>query len=257
MESQRITLALIDRSGGFETRPDRVRLADLVRFAEDVQNFLRGSDREVDTQSLEVSVREGSFALETAPLGPAPRLFSDLQALQGGELLDSLDGKRKEVIESWQKATRTCRELAYRITADFLERPVIVDSETDYRADDADQWVQVERYIQGEIQDLGGKTKANAHVRLRDGVTLKVTTDKAMLRDDTINRLYKAAMLRVKAEYNVLTRELRNARLIEFVAYEPTIDEEELMRLSRRGAVAWKDISDPTNWVDELRGSAH
>lgn len=55
----------------------------------------------------------------------------------------------------------------------------------------------VECYIRGEIQDLGGATKANAHV------------------------------------------------------------EEELERLTRRSASAWKDVADPTAWVDELRGGKH
>jgi hypothetical protein len=254
MEAQRLTLALIDRSAGYEAQPDRVRLGDMARFTEDVQTFLRGNDREVDTQQLEVAVREGSFAIVTAPIASAPKLFGDLQALLAGELLDGLDAKRKEIMERWQKAARQGRELAYRISAPFLDRPVMVTADTDYHADDADQWVQVERYIRGEIQDLGGVTKANAHVRLPDGSTLKVTTEKDLLRDDTVNRLYKVAMLRVKAEYNVLTRELRNARLLEFVEYAPKVDDEELARLSRRGAVAWKDVTDPTAWVDELRG---
>ncbi len=255
MEAQRITLALIDHTAGFEARPERIRLADMARFADDVQAFLRGVGGEVDTQQLEVAIREGSFAIETAPVATAPGLFLDLQALLAGELLDSLDRNRMEVVARWQKAARLGRTLAYRITAPFLERAVVVSADTDYRADDADQWVVVERYVRGEIQDLGGATKANAHVRLPDGSTLKVTTEKDLLRDDTVNRLYKTAMLRVKAEYNVLTRELRNARLLEFVAYEPKVDEEELSRLSRRGAAAWKDVSDPTAWVDELRGS--
>ncbi len=254
MEAQRITLALIDGTAGFEAQPDRVRLDDMARFTKDVQTFLRGSSREVDTQQLEVAVRNGSFAIEAALVAAAPQLFHDLQVLLTGSLLDGLDVKRKEVVERWQKATRLSRELAYRISAPFLDRPVVVNAESDYRADDADQWVQVERYIRGEIQDLGGATKPNAHVRLPDGSTLTVTTEKDLLRDDTVNRLYKTAMLRVKAEYNVLTRELRNAKLVEFVAYEPKVDEEELARLSRRGAAAWKDVANPTAWVDELRG---
>lgn len=129
----------------------------------------------------------------------------------------------------------------------------MIDSESDYHADDADQWVQVERYIRGEIQDLGGATKANAHVKLPDGRTLKVTAERDVLKDDTVNRLYKIAMLRIKAEYNVLTRDLRNARLVEFVEYAPKVDEDELARLTRRGANAWKDVPDATAWVDELR----
>ncbi len=254
MEAQRITIALIDQTAGFEATPERVRLGDLADFSSDVATFLRGEDKSVDTKTLEVAIRKGSVAIETAPLASAPGLFRDLRYLLGGELLDNLDAKRREVMERWQKAARQSRQLAYRISAPFLERPVEINAETDYRADDADQWVQVERYIRGEIQDLGGVAKANAHVKLPDGRTLKVTAERDVLRDDKQNRLYKVAMLRIKAEYNVLTRDLRNARLVEFVEYAPQVDEEALARLTRRGADAWKDVTDATAWVDELRG---
>ena len=77
------------------------------------------------------------------------------------------------------------------------------------------------------------------------------------MRDDTVNRLYKPAMLRIRAEYNVLSQELRNAILLEFVEYAPRVDEAELERLTRRGVNAWKDVPDATAWVDELRGGGH
>lgn len=254
MEAPRVTVAMIDHSAGFEATPERVRLGVLADFSADVATFLRGENKEIDTRTLEVAVRKGSFAIETTPLLSAPNLFRDLRALLGGELLDNLDAKRREIMERWQKSARQTRNVAYRISAPFLDRPIIVNAESDYHADDADQWVQVERYIRGEIQNLGGLTKANAHVKLPDGRTLTVTTEHDLLRDDTVNRLYKLAMLRIKAEYNVLTRELRNARLIEFIEHTTTIDEDALSRLTRRGAIAWKDVSNATNWVDELRG---
>lgn len=257
MQAQRITVALIDHSAGFEASPERVRLSDLADFSADVAVFLRGDGKEVDTKTLEVAIRHGSLAIETTPLLLAPRLFGDLRALLASELLDGVDAKRREVMERWQRAARQTRQLAYRITAPFLERPILINSESDYHADDADQWVQVERYIRGEIQDLGGATKANAHVRLPDGRTLKVTTERAVLKNDTVNRLYKVSMLRIKADYNVATRELRNARLVEFVEYAPRVDEDELTRLMRRGALAWKEVPDATSWVDELRGGTH
>ena len=254
MQAQPVTVALIDRSAGFEASPDRVRLSDLADFSADVAVFLRGDGKEVDTKTLEVAIRYGSLAIETTPLSLAPKLFGDLRALLTSELLDGVDAKRREVMERWQRAARQTRQLAYRITAPFLERPILINSESDY---DADQWVQVERYIRGEIQDLGGATKANAHVRLPDGRTLKVTAERAVLKNDTVNRLYKVAMLRIKADYNVVTRELRNARLVEFVEYAPRVDEDELARLMRRGALAWKEVPDATAWVDELRGGTH
>ena len=254
MDAQRITIALTDTSAGFEATPERVRLGDLAAFSADVASFLRGEDKEVDTNTLEVAVVKGSFAIETAPVLVAPNLFRDLRTLLGGELLDSLDAKRRDVMERWQKASRQSRQVSYRISAPFLGKSIQINAETDYHADDADQWVQVERYVRGEIQNLGGITKANAHIKLPDGSTLTVTTERDALRNDTVNRLYKLAMLRIKAEYNVLTRELRNARLVEFVEHASTVDEEGLSRLTRRGAAAWKDVPNATAWVDELRG---
>ncbi len=237
--------------------PDRVRLGDLARFAEDVKTFLQGDGKELDATNIEVAVVQGSFALQTAPIPFAPKLFSDLNILQRGEVLDQVDKKRQAVIERWQKAARSTGALVYKILAPFLEMPVVVSVESDYRTDDSDHWVVVERYVSGEILDLGGATQPNAHIKLPDGKTLKVITDKDFLRDDKLNRLYKTAMLRVKAEYNTQTRTLRNAHLLEFVEHTTDIDESQLERMKSRGASAWKDIESASAWVDKLRGEGH
>lgn len=237
--------------------PASIPLGELSRFADDVRAFLQGDGKELDAQSLEVAVVEGSFALQTAPISYAPKLFSDLEALQRGDLLDHVDPKRKAVIEKWQKIARTAAGLVYKISAPFLLQPVVVSVSSDYHADDSDHWVIVERYVSGEIQDLGGATRPNAHVKLPDGKTLKVLTDKDFLRDDKQNRLYKSAMLRIKAEYNLQTRELRNARLIEFVEYADEVKEDDLQRMKTRGAAAWKDVESASDWVEDLRGERH
>ncbi|MBL8340848.1 MAG: hypothetical protein JNL30_05200 [Rubrivivax sp.] len=254
MEAQPITVALIDATQGYEATPERVRLSALADFTRDVADFLRGQARELDPGSIEVAIQSGSVQVITQPIALAPTLFRDLRSLLDSELIDSLDARRREVIERWQKLARATKGWSYRVAAPFLPRPVVVNAQTDFRADDADQWVRVERYVRGEILDLGGATKANAHVRLPDGTTLRVGTERDVLRDDTVNRLYKPAMLRIQAQYNVLTRELRDARLVEFVQYEPRFDAAELERLNRRGAQAWKDVADASAWVEELRG---
>ena len=70
METQRVTVALIDRSGGYEASPERVRLAALADFAADVETFLRGAGKEIDPAEIDVAVRAGSLAIETQPLPP-------------------------------------------------------------------------------------------------------------------------------------------------------------------------------------------
>jgi hypothetical protein len=158
------------------------------------------------------------------------------------------------VIERWQKAARGARRKSYRIDAPFLAHSVLISAQTDFHADDADQWVKVERYLQGEIFEIGGQGKVNAHILLPDGTKLTVASERDVFRDDKVNRLYKPAMARITAEYNVVTREYRNARLLSFEEHQQALDEPQLQRLIQRGATAWKDVHDASQWVDALRG---
>jgi hypothetical protein len=255
MEAQTLTFSLTDTSSGYEATPKRVKLELLADFTADVSALLRGSQREVDPEKIDVAVRTGSIAIQTEPIALAPMLFRDLSTLQNSEFLDAIDSKRKAVIERWQKRARQLQTTIYEISAPFLGTPVVVNAKSDFRANDADQWVVVERYVTGEIQNVGGATKPNAHVRLPDGTTLIVATERKVLKDDPQNRIYKRAMLRIRANYNVLTRELRDAQLLEFVEYSPKFDEVDMERLTKRGAQAWKDVEDAGAWVDDLRGA--
>jgi hypothetical protein len=63
----------------------------------------------------------------------------------------------------------------------ILSRAITVSAETDFHADDADQWVKVERYVRGEIVDMGGYKQVNAHIRLPDGKELIVEADREFL----------------------------------------------------------------------------
>ncbi len=254
MEAQELLIALHDESAGYEISPDRVPLSVLRSFAKDVDEFLRGDSNDIDTNTLDVSVEQGSLAIRTAPTAN-PVLMNDLRKLAGDQEMDGVGPKRRAVIERWQKSARGGRRWRVSIAADFLPVAIVISAESDFRADDADQWVRVERYVRGEIEDMGGHAKPNAHIRLPDGKTLLVDAAREMLRDEKVNRLYKPAMIRIVAEYNVMTREYRGARLLEFVEHESQFNEKDLDRLTQRGAKAWRDVPDAGAWVDELRGS--
>ena len=253
MEAQALLIALHDDSAGYDISPSRVPMAVLRSFTRDVDEFLRGSQQEVDTSALDVAVLLGSLAVQTAPLAN-PGLMADLRRLAGSEIIDGVDGKRRGVVERWQKMARSRRGVYVRIGSALLPSAIIISADSDYRADDADQWVRVERYFRGEIEEIGGHTRSNAHIRLPDGRSLVVDAPRDFLRDDKVNRLYKPAMLRISAEYNVVTREYRQARLIEFVEHDSRPDEQALSRLMSRGAKAWAEVPDGGAWVDELRG---
>lgn len=253
MEAQQIHITLQDESGGYAITPDRVPLSTLRNFIKDVDELLRGDAGELDTSGLDVAVVHGSLGVTTAPIANSS-LWHDLQRLVASDVVDSLSARRRSVVERWQKAARGVKKVRFTINAAFLVRPIVISAETDFRADDADQWVRVERYVRGEVEDMGGHKNVNAHIRLPNGKPLLVAADRNFLRDEKVNRLFKPAMVRISAEYNVVSREYRHARLLEFVEHDARLDEKELERLTQRGAKAWRDVPDAGAWVDELRG---
>jgi hypothetical protein len=254
MKPLRIVFTLEDRSRGYAVTPQRVPLAWLREFASEVEEFLRGDSREVDTAQADVTIAEGSLEIAAAGIVAAPRLQADLKSLQTSQLLDDLEPRRRKVVETWQRRSRQDTGRAYLISTGARQRARI-SAESDFHADDANRWVQTERYVRGEIVDMGGKTTPNVHVVLADGSSVKVDADKLLLAREESNRLYKPALLRIRARYNLVTREYRDASLIEFVEYAPRFTDADEARLTERGAAAWKGVDDAAAWVEEQRGN--
>lgn len=194
MDAQPLLISLHDESAGYEISPDRVPLAVLGAFVKDVEEFLRGDGAEVDLQALDVGVVQGSLAIQTAPVS-SPGLLRDLLQLAASERLDGLDKKRREVVERWQKLARGARRCVFRIAAPGIpERGINISAATDFHADDADQWVQVEHYLQGEIFEMGGLKKVNAHIRLPDGTLIPVGSDRERQPSAICARLWRKAV---------------------------------------------------------------
>jgi len=254
MEAQSIRIALHDESAGYAISPRRVPLTLLRAFARDVDEFLRGDAGDMTAGELEVAVLDGSFALETTPTAN-PGLMQDLRWLSSSEVIDGINPKRRRVVERWQKTARSTRSFRYEISSAALARPVLISAQTDFHTDDADQWVRVERYVQGEVFEMGGLSNVNAHLRLADGSTMVVSTLRDVLGNDPKNRLFKQALVRVVADYNVKTREHRHVQLLEFVPQDPALDERALARMVERGKRAWADVPDASAWVEDLRGN--
>lgn len=254
MKPRRIVFTLEDRSRGYPISPQRVPLVWLKEFTIEVDEFLRGDSREVDTARTEVEIAAGSLRLATPEIAAAPRLYADIAKMHASQLIDDLEPKRRKIVETWQKRARQEPGRTYVIDAGPKQR-VSISGSTDFHADDADRWVVTERYVRGEIVDMGGKTTSNVHIVLEDGSSLKVDADKVLLMREESNRLYKPALLRVRARYNLATHEYRDAALVEFVEYAPRFTEADEARLTERGSAAWKDVTDAANWVEEQRGN--
>ncbi len=251
-----ITFVMKGRVEGREITPANIGFSRFNEFNKEVADFLVGSQR-LDLDDVHVSVEEGSYMLRT--LLPALVLSSvepDLKLMAREDVLGEMDPKRSEIVKKWQDRSKNNPDLSYEMlpAGEGLSK-IRISQESDYRIGAIVPWVTVEKYLFGEILDMGGSQKANIHIKTRQSSKLlKVGTNQDYLRDQPENRLYHKALLQVRAEQHFRTGELRNIQLISFVDYRPVYDEEAMKLFETEGARAWADVPDAAAWVREVRG---
>lgn len=249
--SNTLRFALSDRIDDAPVGPGSVPLAMLGHFQKDVAEFLAGSSRDVDPNQVIVSIQEGSLALVATGLLAAISLWADVERLHSPIALGMIDPRRAAVIERWQTAVRKHPHRSYKF-ADLSGRITVqVDNGTDFRNQIDAAWVGVDKYLHGHVTDMGGTNKATVHLRLENGKMVIVSSTQQLLADEERNRLYKPALVRVSAEENLRTGELRNLTLLGFEPEPTAWDEAEFDALVLKGSKAWANVSE--EWLEELR----
>lgn len=248
-----LRFAVQDHINGVDVGPKHVPLGLLGEFQRDVSEFLQGSSREVSPAEVLVSIDEGSLVLVATGLRTASTLWSDIAQLATPDSLNAVDPKRAAVITRWQIQARNNPNRAYRLEDETKQILASINAQSDFRQVD-DAWVAVEKYLHGNIVDWGGKTKANVHLVLENGKSLTVAATQQLLAQESVNRLYRPALLHVTAEENLRTGELRNLSLRSFEVHHPAYDEGEFQQMVRKGTEAWADIPNAAQWIESLRG---
>lgn len=255
-----ITFRMEDRVGGVELTPETIGFTRFNRFNKEVEDFIKGGSREVKLDEVHVAVEKGSYKLRLVlPLALAQLVQPDVQRLEAGSDLDGMNPARQTIVKVWQRQAR--KHSDFKVSIESPEksfRAVSISNKTDYHLKSENLWVETEKYLTGRIQDMGGKTSANVHLEIKGmPKLLKLDSSEDYLRNQTENMLYHDVQVRVLAEQNVQTRELRKVRLIEFAGKAPSYNEEELNKVIEKGTKAWADVKNVTQWVAEQRGEEY
>ncbi len=251
-----IEFVLHGKVDGTEITPRTIGLSQFNEFNQQVEAFISGSQR-LKLDEAHVDISESSYVLRVLlPVVALSALEPDLKLLAREDVLGELDIKRAEIIQKWQARTKANPDISYEVRPKGEALPrVRISRETDYRIGKIVPWVAVEKFLFGEVTDMGGAQKANIHLRLeRGGKLVKVGASQGYLKELIENRLYHKALLHVRAEQHYRTGELRNVQLIAFVDYQPAYDEAALDQFAEKGTSAWADVTDGVQWVRELRG---
>lgn len=255
-ETSPIEFVLHGKVEGVEITPKTIGLSQFNEFNQQVEAFISGSQK-LKLDQAHVEIAKSSYVLRVLlPVVVASSLESDLKLMGREDVLGELDYKRAEIIQKWQSRAKDNPELDYEVRSGCENLPGFrISQKTDYRIGEIVPWVSVEKYLFGQVVDMGGTHKANIHLKLdRTGKTLIIGASQGYLREQIENRLYHKALLHVRANQHFRTGDLRNIQLIAFVDYQPTYDEGALDRFAAKGTKAWADVPDAVKWVRDLRG---
>jgi hypothetical protein len=247
-----LLFTVTDRIDDTEIGPRAVPLNLLGEFQKEVKEFLTGTTHDVDPKEVTVSIEDGSLAFVVSGFIVATSLLSDIEKLRTSSSLDHIDSKRANVIERWQSASVQNSNRRYFVANKTTQFGFSVDSNSNYSRSD-EIWVSVEKYLDGIVIDLGGKKDANVHLDVR-GKILTIAASRTVLAEEEKNRLYRPSVVRVTAEENIATGDLRNYRLLSFETDRSTYNDDEFRQMVEKGTRAWSDV--PDSWLEELRGGS-
>lgn len=255
-----LQFAIDDQLLGESVSPENISLPMLEEFIQQVTAFIKGSGK-VDLRNIKTEIRQGSFAVAVADeLGELAEAKKDYDCAVNSKDLTDIDPIRRAVLIDWQRSVlkNTQRRYKLRFTNSeddqkLSDWKLIIDSNTQFHFHQ-EIWADVELYLYGRINDLGGKTRANIHLELDNGRTIKAEASPELLMGDKQNRIYKDQLIRIRAKQNIKTLEYRNESLISYENYNPLYDEDSLNNIIKKGRIAWSDIKDPVAWVNGLRG---
>jgi hypothetical protein len=259
MDSNKVLrFALQDKLLDTDVSPSNISLPLMADYIKQVSAFLRGSSR-TNLGEIKTEIIEGSFAVavhdETGVLEDA---YNDYRQIKGGQDLSGVDPARISVILEWRDAAVSNEDRKYslgEVLGDGIIDQMFIDSSSTINQV-SELWVNTELYVYGRVYDMGGKTKTNVHLLLENGSTIKAETKPEVLRSDDQNRLYKKQLVRISAEQNVETKEIRKERLLSFEHYSPVFDEDQYEVLARRIKSSWSHVVNVNEWVENSRGSS-
>jgi hypothetical protein len=253
--SEEIDFRLRGKVDGVEITPRTIGLSQFNEFNQQVEAFIAGREK-LKLDTVHVAVEESSYVLRVfLPAVVAAGVGTDLRLLARQDVLGEIDPRRAEVVQKWQTRAKANPDQEYELRPKTEGFPgVRITRETDYRVGEVIPWVSVEKYLFGQVLDMGGAQRANVHLRLdKTGEIVRIGSQQGYLKGN--DRLYHKALLHVRAEQHFRTGDLRSVQLISFIEYQPIFDEEALARFADKGAEAWGDVPDAAAWVRELRES--
>lgn len=169
--------------------------------------------------------------------------------------LEGVEYKTAKAFQELQKSAVT-KGYTYEISDSENSSPVLrVTPTSNFKVRDS-IWVDTEVYLYGSLENAGGSSKSNVHIRTKEYGLVIVDTDRDMLKERKENFLYRNFAIRAASRVDVSTGQLdlTHVKMIDMTPFDPIYDENYLDNLIDKAGRNWKEIEDVDLWLNEMRG---
>lgn len=237
---------------GEEISPDLVPLSLLRDFSKDIYELINELNENRKAENL-ISIEKGSLKIKSiVTLLAFNSLVSEIGVLSQNNDFSRVNSKIGKILEGWHNKTLDAEELEFEISP-AGNQSIKFNKHSQFFRSDENVWVESEIYLYGVITDLGGSQRPNIHLKTEEGQSLTISCTKEDIINEKENHVYHSTALRVIAKQNLFSGELKDIKFLNFIEYNPSYDEEQILATIEKGRNAWSDVDDHVEWVRNLR----
>lgn len=238
-----------------DINPNEFDISNLIDLLKNVENLLYPTDKK-KRPIISYEVKEGSVRnIIKTIMGPILAVNAILSQVNENKSIDFIDSTQAKAIENIQEWTiKNNYNLVIKTSVKNTSELEINRSTKYFRSENI--WIDSDLFLYGKIISMGGKTNPNLHILTDDYGTLIVQTTEEVLANQSNNKLYKYAGVHVHAKQNIKSGQLdkNEIKLLDFVDYEQSADDEYLENLIKEASKSWIDVKDTDKWLAEIRG---
>ncbi len=250
-----IEIKVVGKKGNIELTPENYDIKNVVAVLDCVEGLLFPNNKK-ERPTISYDINEGSVKhiLKTSLQAIIGFNAVLLQISNNNYSIDFLESPTAKAFEYFQEAAKK-QDVSFEISTSVKNSGrLTVNKETEFiRSEEI--WVDAEFYFYGTVTDFGGKEKANIHLDTKEYGLLKVSSEKAMLRDYESNPLYKPYGIRATGKQNIHTGELDKSTLglIEIIDFDRNFEDEYIAGLIKKATPSWEDVADADEWLRQMR----
>lgn len=249
-----IEIHVAGNEGNNPLTPDNYDIREIRTMLENIEDILYPGNKK-SRPDITYQIEEGSVRNIFKTSLQAVVSFTAVAGLiSSTNSIDGLELPTAKAIENIQNAARN-KNYSFEIKTSESEDIVLrINPQTHYERS-VNLWVDAEFYFYGILTNAGGKSKANIHLDTKEAGTIIIETDKAFLKDEPENLLYKEYGVRVVGKQNLETGEIDRSdlSLVQLIDYNPKYDETYLNKLIAQASPKFKNL-DADQWLREIRG---